>query len=1135
MDKFLNYLQDNCILFDEVNDRVVSIGGETFHLVEPVKGVHFDKEFKSVHESMGYDNTVILFGGRYYFYPSNSTEVELNELRYIGEYDGANKNEVFLGVHGSYEMMGGTRNYKSWVKKAKWMGIEALGLCELNTLAGLLKFQEECLKMDIKPILGATFTIERNSETLYGLKFYVENEIGWSNLLTLNYLKNVEGCITEQDVIDCAEGLIVIIDPKTMSYKDVFPLDVHFDLYYQFDLCEYVNGETDLEYLKNIKGFLESGIRPVSITDAYYIDKEDVTVMPVVETIGGNFRQKITGQHLRSKDEYFMELFNQFKDEFEAERVFNEAVKNESIIARKCGFKIDTKNRHLPMYEMTNSEVTLYGDKENMFFTLIQEGLDKLYPDYTDEHWDRIDKEVEVLELGNVVDYFLMTRDIINAANKEGILSGIGRGSAGGSIISYLLGIIRVDPLEFNLIFERFLNKGRVVSSLPDIDSDFEGAGREWVKLYMERRFGKTQVCSVGTYSTLQLKGAIKDVFRVFHSGSEAFEEVNIATSRIKLGDSSITDLFKRAADEPKLYRFIHKYPYVFHYLPLVLGSPKSQSVHACAMIIFPTEKPMHLWTPVYKNKDGMIITAFEGGELDSSGFLKQDILGIKQLDKFKAILQRIELNGKEVPDIYNLPFDDRDVYRYFARGWNGDVFQFGSSGLTGYTRKLKPHTINDLIACVALYRPGTMENGFHEKYVKRKHGEEEVDYMWGTEEILKDTYGLLVYQEQIMNMCTDVAGFDLVTADDIRKAMGKKKLSVLLPYKEKFINGAIGNGCPESTATEMWEIMLEFAKYSFNLSHSAAYAITGYISQWLKVHYPLEYWATTLSFANQESIPVFLSEIQDAGTITISPPEINKSGLHIGETKDGIFWSLASIKGIGGVTKEKPKGGKAIQYILNERNESGRYGDFQNFMERCVKKGTGVNKTVVEGLILSGAFDEVELITNPKNRGELLERYWEFAKTKMKEERSWYHINKDSLNESWVWMLKQKDLSGLAFFNYQELNDKYLKSKVQMFDRADLLVPVTKTLGGSIGGVVIEAIERKTKKGDKFAKLLIESNYSMYNVMVWGETYGDMGETADSMIGGIVLLSGEARFDAVYSSKNQIQTTSKTKITVLK
>lgn len=1136
MEKFTNYLEDNCIVFDIVRDCVVQINEKTFHLVEPEKGIHFDKEFKSVHNDLGYDNTVIFFGGRYYYFPSTEIEVELNELKYIGEFDGAYKNTSFLGVHGSYEILGGTRDYASWVTKAKWMGIEALGLCELNTMAGLLKFQEECLKSNIKPILGASFTIDKPDESSYNLKFYISNAKGWTNLLQLNYLKNVIGKLTQADVVDYSEGLVIVADPKTSKLDDVLLLSVHYDIFFQFDLAEYVNPDTDLEYLDNVREFYQSEIPMVSITDAYYIDKEDVCVMPVIDSVGKSFRHRVINQHLKSRDEYYLELFGKFKTDEECESVFTKATRNEDVIARMCNFKIDTKNRHLPMYEMTEDEVKLYGDKDNMFYSLISDGLDKLYPEHGDEHFNRIEKEIEVLEAGNVIDYFLMTRDIINAANKEGILSGIGRGSAGGSIISYLLGIIRVDPLEFKLIFERFLNKGRVQSSLPDIDSDFEGEGRAWVKRYIETRFGETQVCSVGTYTCMQLKGSIKDVFKVFHNGGEYFSEVNIATSCIDLKDTSLTDLFRRAADEPKLYKFIQKYPYVFHYLPLVLGAPKAQSVHACAMIIFPKEQEMQYWTPVYKNKDGMIISAFEGGELDSSGFLKQDILGLKQLDKFKAILERIKSNGKEVPDIYNLPFDDRDVFRYFARGWNGDVFQFGTSGLTGYTRKLKPHTINDLIACVALYRPGAMENGFHESYIKRKHGEEEVDYMWGTEEILKDTYGLVIYQEQVMNLCTDIAGFDLVTADDIRKAMGKKKLSVLEPYKFKFIDGATENGCPEDQAIKMWEIMIEFSKYAFNLSHSAAYGITGYISQWLKVHYPLEYWATTMSFVKKaENFPPFLSEIQDSGVITISPTEINASGLHIGETRDGIFWSLSSIKGIGGATKDKPKGGRSIQYMLRERRENGNYESFEDFLERCVKKGTGVNKTTVEGLILSGAFDKIENIDTPPERARLLKYYWEKAKIKIKEENSWYHINKDIIGEDWIWLLKQKELSGLAFFDYKYLNTKYLKSKVPMFDRSDLLVPVTKTIQGSIGGVVIEAVERKTKRGDKFAKLLIESNYSMYNVMVWSETYGDIGTSAKDMVGGIVLLSGEARFDAVYSSKNQIQTTSKTKMVVLK
>lgn len=650
----------------------------------------------------------------------------------------------------------------------------------------------------------------------------------------------------------------------------------------------------------------------------------------------------------------------------------------------------------------------------------------------------------------------------------------------------------------------------------------------------MEQRFGGDNVASVGTYTTMQLKGALKDVFRLYHNSSDDIKEINLVTSCLEMEDKTITDLFKRSVKEKKLYNFIKKYPYVIYDLPLVLNAPKAQSIHACATIIFPNDRDMYRWTPIYRNKDGILLTQFEGGEMDSSGFLKQDILGIKQLDKFQSILDRIEKNGKEKPDIYNLPFDDKNVYKFFSKGWNGDTFQFGTEGLTGYTRKLRPDNIDDLVACVALYRPGAMENGFHESYIKRKSGDEDVTYMWGTENALKSTFGIPIYQEQIMEICKQVAGFDLVTADDVRRALGKKKLDVLMKYKDMFIDGAVGNGCPKDEAEGMWSMMQEFAKYSFNLSHSASYGITGYISQWLKVNFPVEYWATALSFADDDKVPKFISEINQSGIVGIKPPDINRSGLTIAEDDSNLYWALTSIKGIAGIDKNKPEGGAAVIQIKNDKIKNGKYISFDNFLERNVFKGSKVTKTTIEGLLLSGAFDKLEGIVDARKREELLIKYRTERKVKVNEKTDWYGKNKEYLDQEWAWLLKQKRLSGLAFFDYEGLINKYLK-KYDVLSNDFMSFDILKPTSGSVGGYVIEAIERKTKKGDPYVKLKVESNYTIFNVMMWSDTYLDLGYTASEMKDNIILLNGKASYDPAWTMSNQVQTDENSEVVLLK
>ncbi len=460
-----------------------------------------------------------------------------------------------------------------------------------------------------------------------------------------------------------------------------------------------------------------------------------------------------------------------------------------------------------------------------------------------------------------------------------------------------------------------------VNGTLPDIDTDFAGRDRSAVKSYIEDRFGKDQVCSIGTYTTMKLKGLVKDLARI---SDVDFSEANLITSIISDDDSSMLDLMKRAISEPKLKNFIKKNSDIFYTIPTLLGQPKTQSIHSCAMIIFPNVMSAKEWCPV-RMQGGQLVSDWGGGDMDDAGFLKEDILGIKQLDKFGDILKLIKQNGKEVPDIYDLPYDS-EVYRYFSNGWNGDVFQLGSAGLTEYTKALKPENINDLIAAVAVYRPGPMENHYHNIYVQCKNDGRAPNYLWGTEEITKDTFGLLIYQEQIMQVCQRLGDLTMKEADDVRRAMGKKKLSALLPWKEIISKGFLSKGCPIDTFESIWETMLEFAKYGFNKSHSAAYAKTGYVSQYLKVNYPIEYWTVALDYANEADTLSYLSEIIQTGKIGIKSPDINFAGISMSSDQESsqIFWGLGSIKGIGEDTAEQ---------IIEERRYGGKFKSFDRFL----------------------------------------------------------------------------------------------------------------------------------------------------------------------------------------------------------
>jgi len=463
MNNFIEYLIENKIAHTQIADNVVDIDGKSHCLIKPQGGLLFDEEFKFIQGGVGWDYHAFLFGGRYYRIECGFEEdFQLDEVIYVGKADVSFETTTFLGVHGGYELLRGSRSYEDWCKKAKFLGLESLGICEKGTLAGTMKFQQTCLKNEIKPILGASYSVKRGS-LKYDIKLYAKDEIGWMHLLELNYINNVEnnGFVCETDMFNREEGLYVVVDPKTIQYEDLFPLDLH-EVYYQLDTVHYKNEEEDKYYLQNLKKFIDSDLKPVLLNDAYYLEKRDYFIKDRLETIGKNHDLKTYNQYFKSNDDVLMELSELSKDDDKMWGVYTEAVKNSIEISDNCNFEIDTKNRHLPKYIMTEEERLLYKDNKDMFMSLIEDGLMKLYPDFTNEHIERIEYEMDVLETGGVVDYFLNTRDVLNASTEEHILTGVARGSSGGSIISYLLGIIKIDPIQFDLLFDRFLTKDRL-------------------------------------------------------------------------------------------------------------------------------------------------------------------------------------------------------------------------------------------------------------------------------------------------------------------------------------------------------------------------------------------------------------------------------------------------------------------------------------------------------------------------------------------------------------------------------------------------------------------------------------------------------------------------------------------------
>lgn len=793
-----------------------------------------------------------------------------------------------------------------------------------------------------------------------------------------------------------------------------------------------------------------------------------------------------------------------------------------------------------------------------------------------------------------------------------------------------------------------------VLGSMPDIDTDFPGRRRDEIKAYMEERFGKEQVCSLGTYTTLQLKEAISDMARADGIPVQLYRWFTACIGDDK--EKTIEEFFKTVCGKEDLKKFVKEHTETFNDMLVVLGSPKSQSVHACGTVVLPDGKTSYEWMPVHTQK-GLVVTDWEGSEVEEAGFLKEDVLGIIQLDKFEEMLRLIKENHGIDIDIYSLPLDDKQVFEYAGKGWLGDVFQLGSAGLSGYCVKMKPENINELSACVALYRPGPMENNFHNEYILRKNGEKDwtEEMPIGGEEVVENTYGLILFQEQVMLFCQKLADFNLEKCDSVRKVLGKKLLQKAKEYGNDFVSGYVkkygSKGVTKEYAENLWNQMEEFAKYSFNKcltgdekiypneltikelyekraedisaitmdkygnftptkvkeiryagkrfiykiqtsdgavvrcsanhkfptpegckyafllrkggilyshkegvrvnveivsvdivdvqptydveidhpehnfvtgegivtcnSHSVCYGMTAYICLWLKVHYPIEYWSATFSFAKDEKIPYYVNEIQQSGEIKIHPVDINKSDINIVSDyrTNSMYWAFNAVKQCGE---------RAQEYISEEKKKNGPFFSLEEFIDRCVIKGSPVNKSVIENLIFAGAFDELEDIQEPKDRLSLIEMYRENKRVKVLEDKDLLtnimKVRKERNN--WWWLLQQKRTSGFAFFDYYDLVNEYhmpkLDDETEFQDVSQIKFWDTnskKTRRAVIGGYVIEIIERKSKKGI-FATIVLESNYEFINVTIFPELFEEYGEFLRGSKKNILLVNGVIVWD---------------------
>lgn len=654
----------------------------------------------------------------------------------------------------------------------------------------------------------------------------------------------------------------------------------------------------------------------------------------------------------------------------------------------------------------------------------------------------------------------------------------------------------------------------KTYKDMPDIDCDFETDGRDRVKEYIRNRYGTEFSCSVGTYARMKLKTCIKDFAKV---KGLPFDYTNKITKDIDDQiECEFADLFEFACKSKTLYKFIQDYPEIVHAIRYSLMSCKAESVHPSAVIIVPKKNendedtPVFSWMPV-KKIDGLFVSEWEGKYTEQALFLKEDILGLNQLDKFHNILDLILKNRGKKINTDEIPFDDEEVFRFFRKGWCEDVFQFGTMSLMNYCKQVKPTEFSDLVAMTALFRPGPIASNAHSNFADIKNGKKKPKFDYGIENITGETYSLLVYQEQMMSIIHQLGGLSLIEAENARKYIKKKKIKELNALGDEFIRGAIANGCPPDEAKVIWDKMNAFSSYSFNKSHAVAYTLMSYWSQWFKVNYPLEFWTTSLQYAAESEIPYRLSEMKKIGCeIEIRQPDINysESNFTCDESNNRIFYSLNKIKGVGDV---------AVKAIMETRREGGQFFSLEEFLSRVPSK---VNKSVVKWLIVSGAFDIIENLSQPRDRRKLLEKY--LIEIKGDKELPVDYNTEEARVTNAFWIMEQKRLTGFGEIDYENMLPNKRMKRLYV-NESDFFISRDET-EVCVAGKLMSFTERNIKTG-VMCSMQIDSNNSIIGITAWPDAYENIIRNVENgdmlnVKGKVICISGVVRKDKFRNQK---------------
>jgi DNA polymerase-3 subunit alpha len=906
---------------------------------------------------------------------------------------------VHLHNHSHYSLLDGACRIEDLVTAAKRYNMPALALTDHGNMFGAVEFYKTCQKAGIKPIIGVEAYIAPRSrkekstpkgnasDASYHLVLLAKNLQGYKNLMRLVSIGYLEGFyyrprIDREVLTKYHDGIIVLsaclkgeVAQKllyegfeaarqvALEYREIFGDDYYLEIH-NHQIPEEETVRKDVLALSR-----ELSIPVVATNDTHYLKREHAMPHDVLLCLQtGKDRDDPSRLRYTTDEIYFKSV-----DEMQATFPENsEALNLTGDIAEKCDLTLDFNNVYLPSFQIPEPDKNL--GLNDYLEKLAWEGIKKRYPEVTPEIEQRLRHELGVIKQTGYAGYFLIVQDFIQHARSRGIPVGPGRGSAAGSLVSYCIGITNIDPLKYNLIFERFLNPERV--TMPDIDIDFCYERREEIIDYVRRKYGENNVTQIITFGTMAARAVIRDVGRVLKLRYNDVDK--IAKMIPPMIGITLDKALEATTDLRSLVNGEAAHQQLIEYSKVLEGLARHASTHAAGVVITPNE--LTNYTPLYKSNTGDVTTQYDMKALELVGVLKMDFLGLRTLTVMDKTVKMLRDKGIEL-DLDNLPLDDAKTYEIFGAGETIGLFQFESSGMREYLKKLKPQSLEDLIAMNALYRPGPME--MIDDFIARKHGTKKIEYLHPSlEPILRETYGVIVYQEQVMRIASELAGFTLGGADLLRRAMGKKIAELMAEQRKKFVEGAKQRHIPEPIANQIFDLMDKFAGYGFNKSHAAGYSLVAYQTGYLKAHYPAEFMAATLTseMNSTDRIVALIDECRRMG-LPVLPPEVNESFAEF-IVVEGAFDQRAAAStqnrqtgnapaqairyGLGAV---KNVGLGAIESIVKARQEKGAFSSLFDFCSRVDLRL--VNKKVLESLIQAGAMDS---LAQKGNRNQLLQ-----------------------------------------------------------------------------------------------------------------------------------------------------------------